>query len=149
MTTVIKPMSCTQCGGLVDKNTLICTSCGTRYAIKDGWHTEPDYARPIRIEEIRPDQRRLMMHTQLPAYMFDKAEDPTTLAEFAIKDMAQQMAKNLIPYMQMVSKFEPRFNSYDFYAKVDVLCPDERLNSYKEAFNDLFPRDRIIDCTGE
>lgn len=107
----LKPYICTQCGGQVDRLTLTCEMCGTKFKEDDG---------AIRFECVRPGVHVLGMRRELD----DEAVrmlPPKEVAELVMQDICRELAQCIAPYVDVKYMDNPVRCTKDVYAKVRVL----------------------------
>lgn len=110
----LQPLKCDGCGGLIDRHTMVCQMCGTAYKF-DYEETDP---KPIRISEF---QHRMEVRQGLVIVPeFYMKEDPEKCMEYALKDMAKQMAEKLLPFIEYKQEYEPRSQEYHVYGRLMV-----------------------------
>ena len=114
----LKPYVCTQCGGKVNRNTLICEMCGTRF--KD--MSTPEL---IRLEVERPG-----VHVLQSEYVVDKCLSEhigaTEISRIVIERMSHALADAIAPYMDVKWEDVPWQNEIHVRGRIRVLDPKER-----------------------
>lgn len=110
----MKKLQCESCGGLVDRETLTCQSCGMQY--------QKDYEEnliPFVIEERKTD----ILHGKVTIPDEILAMNPEESVEYAIKRLAEMMARDLIPYFELERESNPYFCETEIYARLRVVRP--------------------------
>ena len=114
----LKPYVCTQCGGKVNRNTLICEMCGTRF--KD--MSTPEL---IRLEVERPG-----VHVLQSGFAVDKCLSEqigaTEISRIVIERMSHALADAIAPYMDVKWEDVPWQNEIRVRGRIRVLDPKER-----------------------
>ena len=91
MSNFLKPYVCTQCGGKVNRATLVCENCGTQFKENDGI---------IRIIAERPG-----VHTLGTAITIDEemlyAVGAKEISEIVMKQMVADLAEAIAPYIEV------------------------------------------------
>ena len=108
----MKKLQCESCGGLIDRETLTCRSCGMQY--------QKDYEEnliPFVIEERKTD----ILHGKVTIPDEILAINPEERVEFAIHQLANNMARNLIPYLELERESNPRMCETEIYARLRVV----------------------------
>lgn len=110
----MKKLQCESCGGLVDRETLTCQSCGMQY--------QKDYEEnliPFVIEERKAD----ILHGKVTIPDWFLKNDPEAGVEHAIHQLAERMARDLIPYMELERESNPYMCETEIYARLRVVRP--------------------------
>ena len=110
-------MKCPNCGGNINPRTLICEYCGTTFK-----NETPQIAftySPARCEII---QNRIVVDDE----ELDMVVGDTKFTEFIIHKMAEQMADQLIPFMDIQTMHDPRRFKTDIHTRLRVVRPDYR-----------------------
>ena len=110
----MRKLQCETCGGLVDRNTLTCRSCGMQYKFDFEEHLMP-----LVIEERKMD----ILHGKVILPDFILQHDPEQAVEHAIKQIAENMARDLIPYMEWERESDPIHMETSIYARIRVARP--------------------------
>ena len=109
----LKPLVCSQCGGHIDRETLICNACGIAYRLDDN-------DMPVRIELCKAGTVTLSGSVMLPReYLLDSNE----IAEISLQKMAKQMAEKILPLIEYTTEFDIYTNSYVTYGRLRVIDP--------------------------
>ena len=113
---------CKGCGGLIDRDTLTCKSCGTQYKYDgDG--------KLITIEQF--DRKTVYINGSIavPAYLVK--DDPQMAMEMTVREVAQEMVKKIIPLIEWQTRFEPHTMEYITHARIGVAEPFEYSHGFK------------------
>lgn len=111
----LKSMICPQCGGAVNRATMICEYCGTRFREDDSG---------IKIEVLRPGVRVLSTTFEVPdEFMYSSPKDA---AAYAIDRMAEQFAECIAPYIDVKMQVDPAALKTRFYASLRVIDSKHR-----------------------
>ena len=113
----LKPYICTQCGGNVNRATLVCEMCGTRF--KDV--SESGIAR---IVVSRPGV--VTLGQSISVDLEDMQRNPKEISEYAMRRLAGVFAECIAPYMDVEMENRPEYHSTTIRAKVRLLKPDYR-----------------------
>lgn len=109
----LKPLICKQCGGHIDRDKLVCNSCGTAYRLDN------DYL-PVRIELSRAKIQTLTGSVLVPAEYHLKAND---LAEYSLRKMAEQMAERIMPLIDLQTEFDMKQNAFITHGRLRAIDP--------------------------
>lgn len=108
---------CSCCGGDINRATMICEYCGTRY--------KEDRAGVIRIETFRNPVRTLENQLVLSdRYMM--INNPQEYSEYAIRTLARQFAECIAPFMEVEYSYEPSMQTTKLRARIKVIEPIHR-----------------------
>lgn len=110
----LQKLQCDQCGGRIDRASLTCQSCGMQYR----YEHETQELRII-TETRRTDV--LSGAVRIPNEILIQV--PEKGIEWAIKELANNMARRLVPYMEWEYSREPEFNQTAVYGRVRVAIP--------------------------
>ena len=106
----LKPMICPQCGGAINRATMICEYCGTRFKEDESG---------VKIEMLRPGVRVLRTTVEVPdEFMYSSPKDA---AAYAIERMAEQFAECIAPYIDVKMQVDPAVFKTRFYATLRVI----------------------------
>lgn len=109
----LKPLVCTQCGGRIDRESLVCNACGIAYRLDDNFL-------PVRIELSKAKVRTISGEVHLPReYLLDSNE----IAEISLQKMAEQMAERILPLIEYTTEFDMYTNSYVTHGRLRVVDP--------------------------
>lgn len=113
----LKPYICTQCGGKVNRTTLVCEMCGTHF--KDESQGEA-----YRLIVTRPGVvtlgKRIYVDTEI------MSQSPEVFSEFAIKQLAREFAECIAPYMDIKAENRPEHHQSVLTARLRILQPEYR-----------------------
>ena len=105
---------CSCCGGNLNRATMTCEYCGTRY--------EEEHGNVIRIETFQNPVRTLKSYFELSdRYML--INNPREYSEYAIKTMARQFAEAIAPFMNVEYSFEPCMDITRLSATIKIIEP--------------------------
>ena len=89
----LQRLQCDNCGGRIDRASLTCTSCGMQY--------ERDQNEPIMLRVITEQRRTEVLSGRVIIQDEFLMLDKEKAIEYAIKNMANQMAEHLIPFIEL------------------------------------------------
>lgn len=112
--TKLQPLRCESCGGLIDRSTMVCQMCGTAYKFD---YDETD-VRPIRISEFQHRMEVRQGTVIVPEYFMNT--DPEKCMEYALREMAKQMAEKLLPFIEYRQEYNPRLCEYEIQGRLMV-----------------------------
>ena len=127
----LQKLQCDNCGGKIDGSTLVCQSCGMQYRLNDG----PDGFTLGRVEIYHGKFHLVQGHVCVPAFILKDPEDYENAAECTLRDMANNMAQHLLPFMEFQSEFRPQSMTIDTYAQMRVAEPGLSKGSYRVMHN--------------
>lgn len=110
----MRKLQCDCCAGIVDRATLTCQSCGMQYQMDYEEHLIP-----FVIEERKTD----ILHSKITLPDEYVRHDPEACIEHAIKQIAEMMARDLIPYLELERESNPMMCQTDIYARLRVVRP--------------------------
>lgn len=111
----LKPMICPQCGGAINRATMICEYCGTRFKEDESG---------VKIEILQPGVRVLRTTVEVPdEYMYS---NPKAASACAIERMAEQFAECIAPCMDVKMEVNPADRKTRFYATLRVIDSKHR-----------------------
>ena len=116
--TDLKPLICTECGGHIDRDTMTCKFCGIQYKLDES-------NMPIFVRRFDPKMETIHTAMYVPRYMTESMSTKEG-SEYAVKQLANQLSKALIPFMEVHNDFDPRTDSHRIWARVRVYRPDYR-----------------------
>ena len=111
----LKPYICPQCGGKVNRATLICEMCGTQF----------HEVAPNGIIIARPGVHVLGVNRVINDEMF-YLHNPQELSEYILKDMAREFASCILPFLDVRSEQNPCRNQTILSARLRVVEPTFR-----------------------
>lgn len=112
----LKPYICPQCGGKVNRATLICEMCGTAFKEEPGL---------MRIVVDRPGVHVLQANHIIGNEMLG-ALGLKEASEMCIRRLAAEFAESIAPFMNVETEWEPRTNQTMIRARLRVIDPDYR-----------------------
>ena len=104
---------CSCCGGNINRATMICEYCGTRY--------KEEYGNVIRVETFQNPVRTLASRAVIDD--FAMRTDPQGYSEFAIKQLARQFAECIAPYMDLEYSVDNLTRTARLDAKIKIVEP--------------------------
>ena len=110
----MKKLQCETCGGIIDRQTLTCRSCGMQY--------QYDQDHVLRI--ITEDRRTEIISGRVIIPDEILATNTENRVEFAIHQIANNMARQLIPYMEWERVSDPTRRQTEINARIRVARPD-------------------------
>lgn len=106
----LKALVCTQCGGLIDRNTLVCLHCGTAYTI--------ERQNTLVIKELNPNEVILGASAVI---------DPEHLSHFgniviedSIEQLTYNLASQLVPFMEVQTEVDLDRRLLELYGRIRV-----------------------------
>lgn len=106
----LKALVCTQCGGLIDKSTLVCQHCGTAYTM--------ERQNTLVIKELNPNEVILGASTII---------DPERLSHFgnvviedSIERLTYNLASQLVPFMEVQTDVDLNSRLLELYGRIRV-----------------------------
>ena len=117
----IKAMTCDNCGGTINRATMICEYCGTKYQFDDHG------MRPLIIEQQTSPVKILKMETSIPEELLrNDCIARKSVADYAMKNIRDQLAKALEDCMEIEMHYDMRQMRQIITARVRVLEPKYR-----------------------
>lgn len=113
----LKPYICTQCGGKVNRATLVCECCGTQFRID----THDDIPR-IQVVYSRPGVHMLCVNYEMTREMID-AMGYKEASKYVLEATADELAKSIAPYMEVYSERNPWRDTVTVNSRIRVLDP--------------------------
>ena len=104
---------CSCCGGNINRATMTCEYCGTRYKEEQG--------NLLRVEMFQSPVQTLKSRFAINAKYFRR--NPQECAEYAIKQLARDFAECIAPYMDMECSFDPATQLTVLGARIKVVEP--------------------------
>lgn len=117
----IKAMTCANCAGTINRATMTCEYCGTKYHLDDGG------MRPLIIEHQTSPVRVFKMETSIPEELLrPDSLARESVADFAMENIRDQLAKALEDCMEIEMHYDIRQMRQIITARVRVLEPNYR-----------------------
>lgn len=110
------PLICDCCGGKINRTTMKCEYCDTKYRLPEG-------ARPIEIRCVRPGEQTLATSFSIDRHALK--EDGPRLMEYVAHEMAFKLAEGLLPYCEFYSDYSPYNDRVRIMAECRVIEPVE------------------------
>ena len=85
----IKPLTCPQCGGAINRDRMICEYCGTKFQIEDN-----GFASVLRVETYSSPTTTLQVQTQIANEFVAAAGEK--VVDMAKKEIADRLADKLL-----------------------------------------------------
>ena len=116
----LKPYICPQCGGKVNRASLVCEMCGTQF--------KEDRSKDMvtRLVVTRPGVATLGQALRVDKHYL--THDPKEFSEYAIKMLAREFTECIAPYLDIQVEDDPRDSSYIMRARLRVVEPEYRFN---------------------
>ena len=109
----LKPYICTQCGGRVNRATLICESCGTTFK---------ENAQGLRFAVEKPG-----VHTVQAMLTIDRefflSVGLEEASKYAVKELSKEIASGLVPFMQIKAEDNICLHQVTMKARLRVVEP--------------------------
>lgn len=112
----LQRLQCDGCGGLIDRETLTCRSCGLQYRYDHEMNT-------FRI--ITQRGKTELLHGRILIDDEDLHRYGEQVIEHSIRKIATSMAQQLIPYMEWERESDPTRMQTAIYARVRVAVPEK------------------------
>ena len=117
----LTPMTCTNCAGSINRATMTCEYCGTKY------QDDSFGLRPLIVEHQSSPVRILKTQTSIPAELLrDDCLAKNSVADMAMDDIRHQLAKALEDCMEIEMTYDIREMRHIITARVRVLEPNFR-----------------------
>lgn len=110
----LKPYICTGCGGHIDRETLVCRSCGTAYRLDDDMI-------PVRLVTSNLEFVTLGGMAILPKEYL--VCEPDKAMEYTLHEMAKNMAEKILPLIEFQTEYDIAHNEYKTYGRLRVAKP--------------------------
>ncbi len=107
---------CSCCGGNINRATMICEYCGTRY--------KEEYGNVMRIETFRNPVHTIK--TQLAIDDYALRLSPKEYSEFAIRELVNQFAECIAPYMDIHYSHEYITGIAALEAQIKIVQPSHK-----------------------
>lgn len=113
-------LQCVNCGGHINPETYVCEYCGTRYQ-------KPVGSTPLMSTVI-------LEHPKVQTIAAKMAVDRNMVrclgeeraAEYCVEEMAQEIAKQLAPFMAIDTDYDPRMNVRIVRGRIRIVEPSFR-----------------------
>lgn len=117
----LTPMTCTNCAGSINRATMTCEYCGTKY------QDDSFGLRPLIVEHQSSPVRILKTQTSIShELMRDDCLAKDSVVDMAMSDIRNQLAKALEDCMEIEMEYDIRQMRHIITAKVRVLEPNFR-----------------------
>lgn len=108
----MKALTCTQCGGTINKEKMRCEYCGTKYTAE--WELPHPVIRmePAGVQVLRTKTviDRKMMH-----------RDAAAVGRLVMEDMARQIAQIIMPMVEIIQRDDQAYRWTEIEGRVRVL----------------------------
>ena len=105
---------CSCCGGNINRATMTCEYCGTRY--------KEEYGNVFRVETFQNPVRTLASQFVLDdRYMM--INNPQEYSEYAIRTLARQFAESIAPFMDVEYEHDPCMHVTKLSARIKIVEP--------------------------
>lgn len=105
---------CSCCGGKINRATMTCEYCGTRY--------KEEYGNVFRVEIFQNPVRTLASRFVADdRYML--MNNPQEYSEYAIRTLARQFAESIAPFMELEYEHDPCMQRTILNARIKVVEP--------------------------
>lgn len=125
----LQKLQCDQCGGRIDGTTLACQSCGMQYRLNEDFTLG-------RVEVYHGRFTSIGGCIAVPAYVLNTL-GPEEACEMSLKQMAENMADKILPFMEFQSMLDPAQNELVTYGRVKVAEPIVRYDGIREFVRDV------------
>ena len=107
----MEKLVCECCGGTINRSTMICEFCGTKYK-------RSEYEiQPIRIETYRNPVQTLRYGVDI-SEMVEYGLSSAEISEIAMKEICDKLSEQIAPYIQLRTEEHLNVSSYPFRRKV-------------------------------
>ena len=111
---------CDCCGGTINPLTMTCEYCGTKY--KREYDPRDDRSNIYRVETYQNPVRTYTARVDIDAYDV-RTNDPETISQIAVKELARELSKCIAPNMVIESQRDIRYGGYSVFGTVKVVTP--------------------------
>lgn len=111
----LQRLQCDSCGGRIDRASLTCTSCGMQY--------ERDQNEPTMLRLITEERRTEVLSGTVMIPDEYLMEEPEKAIDYAVKEMAKQMATRLIPFIEFEWNRDWPTHQTGIYGRLRVARP--------------------------
>lgn len=118
----LEKLVCQCCGGTINRVTMSCEYCGTKYLMKDNTPT-------IRIETFKNPIREVCTKTIIPDYMINKMSNET-FHEHVVKQAVNNLAESIADCVNFDTEYDPGNMSYTVHASLKVVVPKEKSTNF-------------------
>lgn len=110
----LKPLTCQNCGGTIERSTMKCPYCGTQYA---------RYHDAVTINYLvdRPGEHRLSAEVRVPREL--AVNDPERATRYALDRLRHEVADGLLAYMKITTSKDLYGMSEIIRGEIKVLDP--------------------------
>lgn len=117
----IKPLTCPQCGGTINRERMICEYCGTKFQIEDN-----GFSSVLRVETYSSPTTTLQVRTEIPNELVMRAGEE--VVDMAKNEIANRLAEKLLAgeLIEFRSKQDWRRCQQIISARLRVLHPTYR-----------------------
>ena len=107
----LEALICKQCGGQIDRTTLVCPHCNTAYKMS--------YDRVLIHRQLEPNEVVLGAHVSFdPRYL---RYDGQRAIEYETENLTYQLAQQLLPFMEVETKVDLDRAMLELYGRLRVL----------------------------
>ena len=114
----LKPMTCPNCGGTIDRTRLICEYCGTKFKSDSNEQI-------LRLETYSCPTRTFQVQTMIPNEYLNP-DNVSEMSEYAINNITRQLADSLKDMLELRREHDFRFNQEVITARIRVVDPNYR-----------------------
>ena len=111
----LQKLQCDNCGGRIDRASLTCTSCGMQY--------ERDHNEPTTLRLITEERRTEVLSGAVFIPDEIMTGDTEQAIEYAVRQMAKQMAERLIPFIEFEWERDWLTRQTGIYGRLRVARP--------------------------
>lgn len=115
----LKPLTCTNCAGTINRATMTCEYCGTKF---ESLYRNNELF--MGVEHQSSPVRVLQSQTSIPAELL--RDDCMGVTNYAMSEIRQQLAKALEDCMEITTEYNPYEMRQVITARVRVLEPKYR-----------------------
>ena len=110
----LKPYICKGCGGHIDRETLVCKSCGTAYRLDDDMI-------PVKLVTSNLEFVTIGGMAVMPKEYL--VGDTDKAMEYTLREMARNMAEKILPLIEFQTDYDIAHNEYRTYGRIRVARP--------------------------
>lgn len=110
----MKNLTCTQCGGQIDRDRMTCPYCGTKYKLEYDDHV-------IRVETFQNPVKIYKSTIEIPEYEISRA--PEEMSKYVIDCLAHNLADAFKENMEIETVYNPSEMVQKISARVRIIEP--------------------------
>ena len=114
----LKPLSCPNCGGGINRERMICEYCGTKFK-------HDSDSQVFRIETYSQPIRAFQIQTAIPDEYLT-SDNADYISEYAMRDITRKLADSLKEMLELRREHDYRRNQEIITARIRVVDPNYR-----------------------